>query len=79
MNSDSHKDAFPKWVWVVLGAILIFCTPWWIPSGWVEPTVWGFPFWGLVMVAGFTVLAGFTAWVYELLWHDEDEQGDEPS
>lgn len=77
MQPGHHKDAFPMWVWVALAAILVLCTPWWIPDGWVEPTVWGFPFWGVLMVGGFVVLAVFTAWVYELLWSDEDDETSE--
>lgn len=73
-SNTETPDRFPRWVWPAMAAILAFCTPWWVPQSWVEPVVWGLPFWGLLMVGGFTGLAAFTAWVFSVLWRDDDEE-----
>lgn len=72
-SENDPADNFPRGVWPALAVILALCTPWWVPQSWVEPVVWGLPFWGLLMVGAFTGLAAFIAWAYVGLWRDDED------
>lgn len=64
----------PRMVWVAFGLIYLITIPWYLPRDWIDPTLWAFPAWSLVMVGGAIGLAAFTAYVFLRLWPETDEE-----
>lgn len=67
-NGSPHLG---RGTWVAFGLIYLATVPWYLPRDWIDPTLWAFPAWSLVMVAGATVLAAFNAYVFLRLWPGE--------
>ena len=68
--------SIPPRVWVLLALIYLITVPWYLPRDWIDPTIWAFPAWSMVMIAGAVCLAAFNAYVFLRLWpeeHDVDE------
>ena len=76
MFDKQHKGSahLPRVVWVAFGLIYLITVPWYLPRDWIDPTLWAFPAWSLVMVGGATVLAAFTAYAFLRLWPEADEE-----
>jgi len=53
---------------VVLYALTI---PWYLPRDWVEPSVWAFPAWATIPIAGSVAIGVFAAFVYLFAWPEE--------
>ncbi len=65
-----------KWIWIVLGLILLAIVPWYIPKSAVEPFVFGFPLWAFISLVFSIVLSGYLSWLCATQWNlveDEEE------
>lgn len=58
-----------KWIWWVLGVLVLFNAPWFLPEGSIEPFILGVPYWVLLVVILSVALAAFLHWVCMTQWN----------
>lgn len=58
-----------KWIWWVLGALVLFNAPWFLPEGSIEPFILGVPYWVLLVVGLSVALAAFLHWACMTQWN----------
>ncbi len=58
-----------KWIWWVLGALVLFNAPWFLPEGSIEPFILGVPYWVLLVVLLSVALAAFLHWACMTQWN----------
>lgn len=63
-----------KWIWIVLGLILLGNVPWYFPQGRIEPYILGVPYWALVIVFFSLVLCGFLSYLCIYQWNIVEDQ-----
>jgi hypothetical protein len=61
------------WVWVVYAVLFALAIPWYFPGGRPEPIWLGFPRWVAVSLGATLAIAGFTAYVIERYWSEDEE------
>ncbi|GAA1178734.1 MULTISPECIES: hypothetical protein [Nesterenkonia] len=64
------------WIWAVLGALVLFNAPWFLPEGSIEPFLFGIPYWVVIVLALSAGLSAFLTWVCLTQWNiveDEEE------
>jgi len=66
-----------KWVWIVLGIIILSGVPWYLPIGGIYPIVFGLPYWALISVVSSIALAIFLNYVMSNLWDMESLKEDD--
>jgi hypothetical protein len=60
-------------VTVALAFVVLYglTIPWYLRRDWIEPSVWAFPAWALIPIAGSVAIGAFAAFVYLFAWPDE--------
>ncbi|HIW98906.1 MAG TPA: hypothetical protein H9871_02055 [Candidatus Nesterenkonia stercoripullorum] len=58
-----------KWIWWVLGVLVLFNAPWFLPEGSIEPFILGVPYWVLLVVILSVALAAFLHWACMTQWN----------
>ncbi len=69
-----------KWIWIVLGLILIGNVPWYFPAGSIEPLILGVPYWAFIVMLFSLVLCGYLSYLCAKQWdivEEEEEAGKE--
>jgi hypothetical protein len=62
------------WIWIVYVVLFAVSIPWYLPAD-DAPALWfGLPYWVVISLAAYLVIAVFTAYVVQRHWpRDEDE------
>lgn len=72
MENNYKEPIKYKWIWVVIGIIVLIGVPWYLPTGSIYPLIFGFPYWAFISVVSTIVLAGFLTYVVNNYWDMED-------
>lgn len=69
------------WIWVVVLALFVFNAPWYLPSGMIEPFVFGLPLWVVIVVVMSILLSAFLHWACTTQWNivEDDELAATPT
>lgn len=59
-------------VWVLVGAMVLLGIPWYLPTGTIEPIVFGLPAWFWVSVLAAVGLSATVCWACLTQWRLED-------
>ncbi|MFB5663414.1 hypothetical protein [Alteribacillus sp. HJP-4] len=72
------KEPIKKpWIWIIMGALILFNAPWYLPVGSTEPYIFGLPYWALISILLSLFLCGFLSWLCLKEWHIVEELEEE--
>ncbi|GIW42457.1 MAG: hypothetical protein KatS3mg076_3034 [Candidatus Binatia bacterium] len=60
-------------LWWTFGFLFAASVPWYVPSGLVEPLVFGFPFWSLLPLCCYVLAAALASSTLDVLWEDTEK------
>lgn len=73
-NKQMKEPIQKKWIWIVLGFIVLAIVPWYFPKSAVEPFVLGFPLWAFISTFFSLVLCAFLSWICLSQWNLVEDQ-----
>ncbi len=65
-----------KWIWIVLGIIVLIGVPWYLPQGSIYPIILGLPYWTFISLVSTIALAFFLNYVVKNYWDMEEIKKD---
>ncbi|MBS7281327.1 MAG: hypothetical protein KIH09_16035 [Candidatus Freyarchaeota archaeon] len=75
VNMCPFKEPLKKWwIWAVFVIIYLLAVPWYFPTGYVGPIIFGFPLWALIVFLDTITLALWVTFVLRkhFSWNVED-------
>ncbi len=76
MKKEIKEPIRKKWIWIGLVIILLGNVPWYFSEAMVEPFIFGFPFWGFIILVFSVILSAYLSWLCLTQWsivEDEEE------
>ena len=70
MDSDISNHKFPIWIWAVYLILFVLSIPWYLPEINPIPVWFGMPFWVLICLGIYFLIACFTAFVIHKYWQE---------
>ncbi|ALA52319.1 hypothetical protein CAY60_003890 [Shouchella clausii] len=80
MDKNIKEPVKKPWIWVVMGLLVLFNAPWYLPRGSAEPFIFGFPYWAVITIILSLALCGYINWLMFSQWNiveDVEEESDE--
>lgn len=87
-EDPAHEDVAPGtrrgksepirkwWIWAGMIVIILLGIPWYLPTGLIEPVVFGLPLWTIVAIGSSILLCVYLSWILRRHWNlveDEEE------
>lgn len=63
MESRIKEPIRKPWIWIVMGLLILFNAPWYLPVGSMEPYIFGLPYWVVISAVLSLMLCGFLSWL----------------
>jgi hypothetical protein len=73
-NRPVKEPVRKPWIWVVMAFIILAAIPWYLPSGSVEPIVFGVPYWAVISLFFSLVLCGYLCFLCLFEWDVVEEE-----
>ncbi|KAB2331413.1 hypothetical protein [Bacillus mesophilum] len=69
MKKEIKEPIRKKWIWIILVLITLGNVPWYFSDSMVEPYVFGFPFWGFIILIFSVILSAYLSWLCMTQWN----------
>ncbi|MFB4163866.1 hypothetical protein ACE1TI_08485 [Alteribacillus sp. JSM 102045] len=69
MKKEVKEPVRKPWIWIVMGLLVLFNAPWYLPVGSMEPYIFGLPYWAWISIILSISLCGYLSWLCLHEWH----------